>query len=350
MARSGPTRGNGIDMADPSSELDALRRQTAVLEHTVSAYEERLSVYGRREALYRSIVEDGLGLICVHDLDGILFSINPAAADGLGYTPEDMIGNSVADYLDEEFRPFFPDYIARLRTNRVDEGLMRLRARDGTPQIWSYRNILMAGESPYILGHAQDVTALHRARAELRRTRDELEERVRERTSDLVEANRLLHEEIRKRRKAEEFLRRAKDRLELLSAIAIAASTCPTIDDIIQRTVERSSRFFPEDQVVFLHCVDSGMRVGPTALRGDASWTWRAGQTPPWPEPGRERLLRGDRFVDDGLAVCAYPVRRGDEVFGVFCLHALGPRAWSETDVEMVREIAGFLSLMVRAR
>jgi hypothetical protein len=34
-------------------------------------------------------VENSLGLMCIHDLDGILRFINPAAAQSLGYLPED---------------------------------------------------------------------------------------------------------------------------------------------------------------------------------------------------------------------------------------------------------------------
>ena len=38
--------------------------------------------------LYRLLVENSLGLMCIHDLDGVLRFINPAAAS-TGYNPED---------------------------------------------------------------------------------------------------------------------------------------------------------------------------------------------------------------------------------------------------------------------
>ena len=34
--------------------------------------------------LYRLLIENSLGLMCVHDLDGVLLTINPAAAQSLG--------------------------------------------------------------------------------------------------------------------------------------------------------------------------------------------------------------------------------------------------------------------------
>ena len=38
---------------------------------------------------YRELVEQSRGLICTHDLAGVLLSVNRAAADRLGYRPED---------------------------------------------------------------------------------------------------------------------------------------------------------------------------------------------------------------------------------------------------------------------
>ena len=45
--------------------------------------------------LYRLLVEHSLGLMCIHDLNGVLLSINPAAAQTLGYTPKECLGRSI---------------------------------------------------------------------------------------------------------------------------------------------------------------------------------------------------------------------------------------------------------------
>ena len=39
--------------------------------------------------LYRLLVEKSLGLMCIHDLDGVLLAINPAVGRSLGYTVEE---------------------------------------------------------------------------------------------------------------------------------------------------------------------------------------------------------------------------------------------------------------------
>ena len=41
------------------------------------------------QRLYRELFEESLGLMCVHDLDGVLLVVNPAAAQSLGFRPQD---------------------------------------------------------------------------------------------------------------------------------------------------------------------------------------------------------------------------------------------------------------------
>ena len=170
--------------------------------------------------LYRLLVENSLGLMCVHDLDGQLLTINPAAAESLGYRVEDSVGRNIREFIAPSVRHLFDDYLERIRTNRVDSGAMRLLAKDGTERIWLYRNVRYeeSGSPTRVLGHAVDITerimaerALKQSQEELARARDELELRVGERTAELQETNeRLLSEMERRHRIEEELLRTRK--------------------------------------------------------------------------------------------------------------------------------------------
>ena len=130
------------------------------------------------DAHYRELFEHGFGLVCTHDLEGKLDSINPAAAAALGYRPEELAGRSLADLLAERARPLLPEYLARLRRTGGDAGHMLVRTRDGAERLWSYRNRLIegAGRAPIVLGHAVDITELRQAHTALaaseRRYRD----------------------------------------------------------------------------------------------------------------------------------------------------------------------------------
>ena len=172
------------------------------------------------EIRFRELFEQSLGLICTHDLDGVLLSINPAAARALGYEPAEGLGHNLREFLSPTTQHLFDEYLQRMREYGLASGLMRLVSKDGHERIWMYRNIRIADPEavPHVVGHAIDVTERVRAEAALRageqdlkRAYDELERRVQERTAQLLEANDRLRAEAEIRQLAE------LDRVELLA-------------------------------------------------------------------------------------------------------------------------------------
>src|SRR5215467_3151203 len=202
-------------MPDQERAKSSADAQTT-LEGVTAAWQEASDALRESERRYRELVEHSLGLICTHDLTGIILSINPAAATSLGYRPEDGIGRNLREFLSADKRDLFDEYLQHIREAGHDAGLMSVVARDGGTRVWMYRNILSRGPdtTPYVLGHAIDVTerieaerTLRRNQDVLRRAHDELEQRVKERTIALEEANARLRVEIAEREDAE----RARD-------------------------------------------------------------------------------------------------------------------------------------------
>jgi PAS domain S-box-containing protein len=146
----------------------------ATLEGITAAWQAASDALRDSERRYRELVEYSLGLICTHDLTGKILSINPAAANLLGYEPEDGIGHNLREFLSPETQHLFDDYLRRIQEHGRDSGLMRVVARGGAEKVWMYRNVLSHGPGgTYVLGHAIDVT--DRVAAE--RTRVEIAER-----------------------------------------------------------------------------------------------------------------------------------------------------------------------------
>jgi len=116
---------------------------------------------------YRELVEQSRGLICTHDLAGVLLSVNRAAADRLGYRPEDLVGRSLGDLLAPAVRHLFPQYLDRIQRGATDEGLMLVVTREGDERIWTYSNVRgrEPGGAEYVLGHAHDITDIKRSDA-----------------------------------------------------------------------------------------------------------------------------------------------------------------------------------------
>jgi PAS domain S-box-containing protein len=130
------------------------------------------------EKRHRDLIENSQGFICTHDMEGKLLSVNTAAAQSLGYTPEELVGGDLIKLVAPAARPAFVDYLKRVKTEHGVNGLMNICTREGEERIWLYRNVRIeeSGGGDYVLGHAQDITDRVRTEASLR----ESEERFRQ--------------------------------------------------------------------------------------------------------------------------------------------------------------------------
>jgi len=122
------------------------------------------------ERRYRHLVENGQGLICTHDMEGRLLTVNQAALTLTGYTADQVIGGSLRDLLIPISRQVFSLYLERMEHAGSDDGMMYVQAADGRQLAWKYHNVRIdePGKRSYVLGHAQDVTELREAEQQLR--------------------------------------------------------------------------------------------------------------------------------------------------------------------------------------
>jgi PAS domain S-box-containing protein len=122
------------------------------------------------EQRYRVVFESSQGLICTHDLEGTLLSLNPAAAHCLGYEPEELIGRNLREGLMPQVRHLFDEYLANISRHSFARGVMRVISKTGEERIWQYDNSRKedAAGRPYVVGNAVDITGLKRAEEALR--------------------------------------------------------------------------------------------------------------------------------------------------------------------------------------
>ena len=157
---------------------------------------------------YRQLVEHSLGLICAHDLEGNLLFVNAAAAQTLGYRPDEGVGKNLREFLAAGTRHLFDAYLKRIRDHQIDEGLMRVVDKFGRERVWMYRNVRSEepGERPWVVGHAFDITervateqSLRLSEHAVKRAYAALQTRIQERTDELLVVNEGLRAEITER-------------------------------------------------------------------------------------------------------------------------------------------------------
>jgi len=122
------------------------------------------------EARYRQIVEGSLGLVCTHDLDGRIHSINEHGAQSFGRSVEDVIGHRLQEFIYPHRGHLLAPYFEALLSAGEAQGLMHLAHKNGDERVLAYRNRLVEpGDGPaYVLAFAVDITDQIRAEEQLR--------------------------------------------------------------------------------------------------------------------------------------------------------------------------------------
>jgi len=152
-------RGDGIDAR--IKELQESLVETDDTPLTLASDLVVALVDGERR--YHHLMEKSAAFICVHDLNGVLVSVNKAVTDALGYRRGDMVGQKLSKFLAPDSARGFGAYLKRMSSAAgTGTGTMVVRGRDGGVRTWSYRNSRFdePGQEPCVIGHAQDITEL----------------------------------------------------------------------------------------------------------------------------------------------------------------------------------------------
>ena len=122
------------------------------------------------EARYRQLVEGSLGMVCTHDLEGMLLSVNTHGAQSIGVTVEEMVGKNLRDFMSPERGDAFPYYLRQVMETGEAQGRLYLEHRLGGERVIAFRNKLieMPGRQPYVLGFGVDISEQVHAEERLR--------------------------------------------------------------------------------------------------------------------------------------------------------------------------------------
>jgi PAS domain S-box-containing protein len=213
------------DLRKAHEELEArVRARTEELEVTNAVLQAEVAERKRAEeaalaaeAEYRAIFENASEGIYRSSIDGHQIRSNPALVTLNGYESEaeQVAGvNNIATewYVDPRRRDEFQRLLEKHgHVTNFESEIYRHKTRE---RIWISENARLVrdadGRPLYYEGTVQDITARKRAEEALRQAHLELEQRVQERTVELVRANTSLQVEIAERQHAEATLARVQ--------------------------------------------------------------------------------------------------------------------------------------------
>lgn len=165
--------GQEIDVAIDAQAIPLWGPSARLIQaRDVTAERRAMRAVEASEKRFRSLFENSTGFICTHDLDGVLLSINPAAANAIGRSVAELLGRNLRDLCAPQRPGRIEEYLEDIARKGYSAGLMTLHGPGNSELVWQYRNLryVDADGTVYVMGYAQDVTALRSAEGALRRS------------------------------------------------------------------------------------------------------------------------------------------------------------------------------------
>jgi PAS domain S-box-containing protein len=227
-------------------------------------------------------------------------------------------------------------------------------------------------ERGYFVAVFDNITARKQTEEELRRSHEELEKRVQERTAELVKANEELETEIAEHKKSEENISRLNRLYSVLSKVneAIFRTHNP------EKLYERVCRIAVEDgqfKMAWIGLTDSDTRmVKPVASYGDGGGYLDDINICAAAETAEGRGPTGTAVCENTYSICddiehdprmlpwcgkalrhgfrssaAFPLRAGSTVVGAFTIYSSKPQSFTGEEIVLLNSLAEDLSLAI---
>ncbi len=199
-----------------NEELQQTLEELQVVEEDLRQQNEELT--STREALelerqrYQDLFEFALDGYLVTDIYGVIQEANNAAATLLSVRQNHLIGKPLVLFVAEQDRNWFIKQLRNFQDRQ--EGEINLKPRHGKPFVAGIKVASVynsQGQRVSWRWVVSDISQRKQAEEALRQASEELEQRVIERTAELVVANQLLQQEIIEHQRTEEALQQSEN-------------------------------------------------------------------------------------------------------------------------------------------
>jgi len=201
------------------------------------------------EARYRLLAENMCDLVCLHETDGRYVYVSPSSLELLGFSPDELIGTSLYDYMhEEEIACVRDDTHARLLKGETDITVTYRMRRKSGEYVWleSMAQIVAGknGKPSQLLTVSRDITTRKIAEDERAAAQEEI--------AQLFLSEQTAHVEAKSARQEAEHANRAKD--EFLQLISHEFRTPLTTIKMLARVMQKGGES-PEEKQEYLETI-----------------------------------------------------------------------------------------------
>ncbi len=205
------------------------------------------------DMMLQHLFDLSIDMLCVADIaDGCLSFINKAFEKTLGYTKEELLKEPFINFVHPDDRPSTVSAVENLSNGEpVVNFDNRYRCKDGSYK-WLAWAAMPVPDQGLTYAVARDITERKQAENALIKTRDELEQRVKERTKELQSTNQQLQNEITERRHVEQALKSSLKLTKVMESFSI--------EEVIQFALDEGARI-TGSKIGFFHFVNPDQKT-----------------------------------------------------------------------------------------
>jgi PAS domain S-box-containing protein len=159
-------------------------RQVLVLGNDITDEKLAADALAQREKQYRDLVMHAQALICTHDLEGNILTVNPAAAELLGRPLASLPGTNLRDLVARHQQTGIAAYLRSFASNDRKRGTVAMPG--GHYLLYDNHLVHEEGQPPYVIAYGQDITERVLAEQALRRAKTAAEAAVQARENFLA--------------------------------------------------------------------------------------------------------------------------------------------------------------------
>jgi PAS domain S-box-containing protein len=238
------------------AENEELKRRLAALDSAKVEQDKIVDALRDSERRYRALAESANDIIYILDREGNLLYANQAASRAIGIPADQLVGKRQSD--------LFPPDVARRHVESVASVYATGIARSGdeiyqlgTGQVWLRTHLMPLrddmGNVTSLMGVCHDITDRKLAEMALQQAREELVDRIEERTAELQRANELLQREVEERRHVEASLRDSEDKYRTLVEASPDAVLMTDLQGHITFASRRAAEMYGSETADQLH-------------------------------------------------------------------------------------------------
>jgi PAS domain S-box-containing protein len=339
-----------------------LKRTIEIAVHK-HAMERRLR---ESEARYRALVESSVqGLVVVEGKPLRILLANPTCAAITGYSVDELLCLS-SEQLKTLIHPSDQASVLDSLENHLAgraipvRGELRMVNRDGEVRWIEYFGSLVEHEGrSAVQASFVDITERQHAENALRRAYDELEQRVEERTDELVQANERLREEMAARLESEQTLERRTRELQMLHHSAQELSSSLDLDYVVTTVLAEVRHLLDasgctvwlvDQQEGHLTCWQAAgphrlMLTGMHVPLGEGLVGWVAQQHESLLVPDTRADDRHFKQVDQSVGIetrciLSVPLKVKEKLIGVIQVVGEQPACFDQSDLTLLEPLA----------